>query len=69
MVKGSERKSATICLVEELYGMPIEKVLRKFYVDEQMPMRAIGKKLHLSPGTVQNWLRKSGIPSRVCKWE
>jgi transposase-like protein len=57
-----------MCLVEELYGMPIEKVLRKFYVDEQMPMRAIGKKLHLSPGTVQNWLRKSGIASRKCTW-
>jgi uncharacterized protein YjcR len=60
--------SATVKLLEELYKMPLKDLLRELYVDEQMPMRKIAAKLHVSPGTVNIWLRREGVASRHCTW-
>lgn len=51
--------------VEERFGEPIEMLLRRLYIDQQMGLRDIAKMLGCSFSTVSEYLRRCGIVTRL----
>lgn len=60
--------------VEEVYTarwgrkVTVQDVLRKFYIDDRMGVRAIGREINIAPMTVSKWLKEFGIDSRKINW-
>lgn len=54
-------------ILEKYYGIKIEELLRRLYVDDNMLEVDIAKKLKLNKITIQRWMKKAGIYSRNLK--
>lgn len=67
-------KSSTQKLIEELYTerfkkpMTIKDIMVYLYINKEMSLAKIAAELHVSTGTVHNWLVESGITARKMVW-
>lgn len=50
--------------IESNQGVEIEELLRRLFVDENLSIEEIGKRLQLSYPHVIRWLRLAGVRSR-----
>ena len=48
-------------VVEAWKGMPVEELLRSEYIDKDKSIPEIAKELHLSVGTIYNWITSYGL--------
>lgn len=66
-MKRINKKSERILQVEEKFGVNIEELLRKLYVDEGKTSRVIAQEIGVAYMTVQKWLPRAGIYSHKLK--
>jgi len=69
-VSGDFRKTKKMRILEEVFDEPIDELLRKLYVQEDLRLKQIceifiEKGVHLTPGPLSQWLAKLNIPSRT----
>ena len=67
---GEVRKTKKMRILEEIFDKPIDGLLRKLYVEEDLRLKQIceifiGKGVHLTPGPLSQWLARLNIPSRT----
>jgi hypothetical protein len=64
------RKTKKMRILEKIFGEPIDGLLRKLYVEEDLRLKQIceifiEKGVHLTPGPLSQWLARLNIPSRT----
>jgi transcriptional regulator with XRE-family HTH domain len=51
-------------IVEARFDVPVPELIRLFYVQDGLSQDQLAEKLGVSRGTVIDWMRKYGIPTR-----
>lgn len=51
-------------IVEARFDTPVPDLIRLFYVEEGMSQDQLADKLGVARGTVIDWMKKYGIPTR-----
>lgn len=62
-MKHINKKTKRMLQYEAERGMPIEEILRRMYVDDNLSMMQISKQLNLSYPEVNKWIKQAGIYS------
>lgn len=63
-MKSFGKKNGTVRGIESRYGLNIEEILRKLFVDEDKSHMAIASELGVTYLTVVRWLDRAGVRSR-----
>jgi DNA-binding transcriptional regulator LsrR (DeoR family) len=66
-VKKILNKNNYMLNIEKREGELLEEILRKYYVDENLSVNEISKRLQISYVTIIRWLNLAGIYSRRLK--
>lgn len=63
-MKHIHKKTPAMKQIETAYGLPIEEILRRMFVDEGLPSTSIQRTLGISNVTLIKWLQQAGVWSR-----
>ena len=64
-MKRFENKTLLMKWIEMQKGVQLEELLRKLYIDDELSIRDIAKKLGVHYNTINSWLKKLEIEIRL----
>ena len=61
------KKTRLMKTIEQKHGIPINELIRKLYVDDNLSINQILQTLKISYATLFKWLKQAGVYSRRLK--